>query len=356
MLRRLGLVTSTLLALLALLELVLRVLPVSTSTETGYYIGPDILVYPPGHEWRVATGWDLRNAQTLRANNLGFASMRDFVPDPQAVALIGDSFIEASMLDADQRPAAQLEKALAGRPVYGMGGPGSSLLDYADRVQLARERLRVRDFVVMVESGDVRQAICGSGNVHSACLDRGSLEPRRERRAGHGAFKKLARRSALAQYLFSQLKLRPEQLLTLWKPDGTAAAGTSDGVPGLDRRQVQAVVDTFFARVGPSGAHGQMILVVDGSRKPAQQPLNPEFSAERSALIETAIRQGVTVIDAEEAYLAHRAHSSRSLEVGPYDRHLNGQAVGLLMVRAAQELRRGLTFESGRNAGRRDGG
>ena len=33
----------------------------------------------------------------LRANNLGFAAERDFVPDPRAVALIGDSYLSGDM-------------------------------------------------------------------------------------------------------------------------------------------------------------------------------------------------------------------------------------------------------------------
>lgn len=339
MLRRLGTIIGTLALLLLALELLFRALPVSTKTETGYHIGPDILVYPPFHEWHVASGWDLRNAQRLRANNMGFAAARDFVPDPMAVALIGDSFVEASMLDVDQRPAAQLERALSGRPVYAMGGPGSSLLDYADRVRLARYQLKVRDIVVMLESGDVRQSICGSGNVHSACLARGSLEPRRERQPEPGTLKRVVRQSALAQYLFSQLKVRPEQALAWAKPAASAASGASAGVAGLDAKQAQTVVDEFFTRISPSASQGRLILIVDGSRDPANKPLDPAMAAERQILIDSARRAGALVVDAEPSYREHRARSARSLEVGPYDRHLNPLAIGLLMARTVQELR-----------------
>src|SRR5690606_2827994 len=92
-------------------EAALRLLPVSTSTETGYHVDDMILTYPAHHEWRVATGWDLRNAQRLRSNNVGFAAHRDFAHDPEAIALIGDSFVEASMLAPAERPGWQLEQA-----------------------------------------------------------------------------------------------------------------------------------------------------------------------------------------------------------------------------------------------------
>ena len=51
-------------AALLMLELLFRLLPVSTSTETAYNTDPLILNYPPYHRWTAATGWDLRNAQT----------------------------------------------------------------------------------------------------------------------------------------------------------------------------------------------------------------------------------------------------------------------------------------------------
>jgi len=139
------------------------VLPVPTATMRGYYLDPDVLSYPPHHEWQVATGWDLRNPQVLRSNNWGFAARHDFVADPEAVVLIGDSYVEASMLADAERPAAQLERLLGvPRTVYAMGSPGSSLLDYAQRLRLASQRLGARDVVLLIERFDARQSLCGS--------------------------------------------------------------------------------------------------------------------------------------------------------------------------------------------------
>ena len=122
MARSLFLWLSGVASLLVLLEAICRVLPVSTSTDTGYYTDPLILTYPARHQWVMSTGWDLRNAQHMQANNLGYAAEHDFVRDERAIALIGDSYVEASMLDIADRPAAQLERQLGTRPVYAMGG------------------------------------------------------------------------------------------------------------------------------------------------------------------------------------------------------------------------------------------
>lgn len=344
MLKRLGWIAATLVVLLVATEVALRLLPVSTRTSMGYHVHPDVLGYPPGHEWRVSTGWDLRNSQTLRSNNMGFAAQRDFVPDPAAVALIGDSYVEASMLAAHDRPAAQLEAALGlRRPVYAMGGPGSSLLDYAVRMQWAHEKFRTRDMVIFMEQGDLRQALCGSGNVHSACLDPGSLQPRTERRAQGGAINRVLGHSALAQYLASQLKLRPSDSLNalrrLFEPRVNGDASPR-GLQPLSAPAVEAVIHAFFERLAPLRSSVRLVVVVDGRRSTAASaPADAGFALERRLFMQAARQWGARVIDAEDVYRHHLARSRRSLEVGPYDSHLNATGVGLLMSAAADELK-----------------
>ena len=108
----------------------------------------------------------------------------------------------------------------------------------------------------------------------------------------------------------------------------------------MDERSTRAVVDTFFERVGPLQGGERLIVVVDGSRDQTGKPLDPSLAAERATFIAEARRWGAVVVDAEPLYLAHRAGSKRSVEVGPYDTHLNGMGVALLMKAAAQRLQR----------------
>lgn len=343
-------------ALLLVLELVLRVLPVSSATMTGYHIDPLILNYPPGHQWTVATGWDLRNAHRLQANNLGFPSRFDYVRDDRAVGLVGDSYVEASMLDDADRPAAQLAAALnRRRPVYALGGPGSALLDYAERIRLANQRLGVRDFVVMMESGDVRQSLCGSGNIHGPCLDRDTLQPRTELQASPTLAKRVLRHSALAQYVFGQLKLEPSRLLTqafaAANPEqiasasavaepSVAASETPEQIAARER-MVHAVSDAFFARIEPLKLN-RLVIVASGRRsagalQAGDASLTP-IHRERIAFQQLAAERGAVVIDTEALYRQHWERSSLSLAVGPYDAHLNPLGVGLLMQAAAKAV------------------
>ena len=328
-------------------EALFRILPVSTATLTGYRIDPAILNYPPHHTWRSATGWDLRNAQTLRSNNLGFVSDHDFIPDSAAVALIGDSFVEASMLPASERPGPQLERQLGGaRAIYAMGGPGSSLLDYAERIRYAHQALRVRDFVLLMESGDVRQSLCGSGNVHSACLERKTLALRAQVvETEPSTLKRWLRHSSLAQYLFSQIRVDAEKLLSATftrsipshagdRPNLKSGPST---LPAEAERRVDAVTAAFFERVAPFVHGGRLVIVVDGNRL-GGPALGRDVLLERARFIESARAAGATVVDAEPRYAKHAQQSRLSLSVGPYDGHLNALGVRIAMTAAAEAL------------------
>jgi hypothetical protein len=337
-------VAAGLLVVLLLLELVFRLLPVSTATLTGYYADPDLLTYPPGHRWINSTGWDLRNAQRLQANAQGFVADHDFKRDRNAVALIGDSYVEGGMLAAEARAGAQLQRQLPGRPVFAMGSPGTALLDYAQRIRWAHEQFGVRDMVLLIERGDARQTRCDSGNVHSRCLDPISLAPRIQRIPGPNLLKRLARQSALMQYVFSQLKFDPTRffadMLTRPKPPAEggrpAAVAPTEAALSAERQVIDAAVQEFFRAAQPHLA-GRLVILVDGVRNPAARTQRPD-EFQRAHLIDKLRQYGAEVIDLEPIYARHAATSALSLDVGPYDAHLNGLGLKLAMQAAAKAL------------------
>ena len=126
---------------LCALEVALRVLPSPTATRDNRpSLDPVVLTYPANHEWMTASGWDLRNSLSDEKQQLRLRDAAAIQHYLTAVALIGDSFVEASSLREDEGPAPQLESLLNERPVYAMGVPGSNLLDYAERVRFAAVR------------------------------------------------------------------------------------------------------------------------------------------------------------------------------------------------------------------------
>lgn len=314
------------LAMLLGLEMAFRILPVATATQSGYYEHPLILSYPAKHCFISSTGWDLKNAQRNCANNIGFLAGRDFMPDSNAIGLIGDSYVEASMLPLGQRPAAMLEQRLDGRPVYAFGGPGSNLLDYAERAKFAAEKFGIRTFVFILERGDIKQALCGSGHIHGVCVEAATGQIRTETQAQPGTLKRLLRHSALAQYLVSQLKIDVSTLKpAAWNAPAVAKSSPEDGIS--EARQ-NATVDAFFRQIS-NIQNGRFVFVVD----PDRAHLLEAGAGERNDVAERIRQAGngrVTVVDPGNAFKEHIVRTGRSLDVGPYDRHWNAEAIGIV--------------------------
>ena len=328
--RTLGLIASGAAGALLALELLLRVLPTSSASATGYYFDDVILTYPAHHRFRTATGWNFENARAHRSNNFGFLADHDFRRNPGAVALIGDSFVEASMLAPRDRLAAQLEGRLDSREVYAMGSPGSALLDYAERMRFASERFGIRDFVLLLEHGDVAQSLCGSGNVHAPCLDRVTLRPRIEKQPPAGRLKRLLRDFALPQYLFSQLKLDPAGWLARLRAHGDAAlpAPPPRDPSLLPLQTARHIINEFFARTQPY-RRGRVILILTGSA-----PSDPL----RNLISEAARANGAVLIESEPLLAESAASSGLSMTVSPRDHHLNRVALGILAAKVTPLL------------------
>ena len=236
------------------------------------------------------------------------------------------------MLPMPQRLAAQLERRRPERPVYAMAGPGSSLLDYAERVRFASEKLAIRDFVIVVERGDVAQSVCGSGNVHAACLDATTLSPRTERIVGDERWlTNLLRKSALAQYLFSQLRVNVQDLKARAKQlfERRKVPVIRSVVPGEEERRADAVIGTFFQRLEPyKDRNFTFVLGCDLNALTVDSKAAPDVA--RTRLIAAAHAWGARVVDTEPIFRTHVLRNGLALGVSPRDAHWNPLAIGLV--------------------------
>jgi hypothetical protein len=327
-------------------EILLRFLPVSTSTETGYYITPSILTYPAHHNIVMASGWNLSNAHHHESNNYGFLTRRDFLPNINAIALIGDSYVEANMLIEDERLNTQLENKLAKRPVYAFGGPGSSLLDYSERARFAQEHFGIRNFVFIIELGDVRQTLCGSGNIHGSCIDpvtflvRPEIQPEKA-----GLAKKILRKSALAQYLFSQLRLKPEELFnklfdnTFSKKTGTPLTNSHQlkAPEDVSSVAVDHIISAFLSSL-PAHKDGRMVIVFDSYRDYLTNT-NPNKTPVRDRFIQLSRQAGIELIDTKPIFDDFWHKTALGLNVSPTDGHWNRLAHGLVADAVTTKLK-----------------
>lgn len=337
MLRKSVLFVTGVLVTLVGLECMLQLLPVPSATMAGYYIDPAIETYPPNHRFTVATGWDLKNAHHHETNNFGFVDARNFVPDPTAIAVIGDSYVEANMLAEEHRIGPQLEALVNGGPVYSMGVPGTSLLDYAHRARFAHEQWGVQQFVIVVETGDVRQMLCGSGNHARDCVDADTLELRQVTPPQPGLLKRVMRHSAMAQYLFSQLRIQPGKWFKeLVSPQARRVkpATVKAAADPVDATKASRLIDRFIASM-PSTSHPPVIVINVSHFSGDIQAWN---QVHMEMLADKARAAGMQVVALAPVFARWEASSPLSLAVGPYDKHWNATAHRLAAEAVAHRL------------------
>ena len=325
MLRKILLFSAGILIALAGLEITLQLLPVPTATMAGYYIDPAIKTYPPHHRFTVATGWDLKNAHHHETNNFGFVDMRDFEKNPGGIAVIGDSYVEANMLAPERRIGPQLESLLEDRTVYSMGVPGTSLLDYAHRARFAHDQFGIERLVIIVETGDVRQMLCDSGNHARDCVDARTLAIRQTSDPVDGIIKRVVRHSALAQYLFSQLRIQPVAWLeSLFQPApaSSPARPHDDADDPVPPATASRLVDLFIEAFPRTNERPIIVINISHFSETTER----RNAVQMDILEEKARAAGMDVIRLAPAFDQWASRSPLSLFVGPYDTHWNATA------------------------------
>ncbi len=329
MLRKILLLALGSLASLIAIELVLRILPTPTATRMGQYIDPLISTYPPNFEFQSATGWAFLNPQQQRSNEFGFIPDHPFSYSPDAVALIGDSLVEQSMLVSSDRLAMQLENGRSGAPVFSLGIPGSSLFDYLERIRFARDKLGVRKFWIVVEGADVRQSLCEHAAYVDVCLDTNG-EILRKKKPPRDPLRDIFAHSAVLQYFIGVLRLSPKALvesinrpaLSKMEESTATVADKPSGIP-LSSAEV-SVIERFFRELSSFNSI-KVGLVIDprlGDLNRNDEFINPALES----VYRRAIAAGIAVVHPFWDLKQYSDLTGLEMRVGPYDEHWNARA------------------------------
>jgi hypothetical protein len=157
-------------------EVTLHMLPYST----GYGITQVDAMHPIGHgtpnfSYTYSRDWSFHLANSGSLNNEGYRASYDYRPDPGALVVVGNSFVQA---DAVLPPNTLTERlgTLLGRKGFAVGADGFSLVDYAVAADWAAERFGVREVLVLLTTEDlVHSCTPRSGQYHLRLTD-GQIE------------------------------------------------------------------------------------------------------------------------------------------------------------------------------------
>lgn len=286
--------------------------------------------YSPHQPYVYSHGWALANARRGMTNAQGYTNSADF-QDGAAVLVVGDSFIESLMLDYADTLQGNLDRALGGK-VYAAAGSGNGLADGLEILRYYQPRLHPRTVVLFVDAGNLNELLAPAQRGHSHFVVSGQAVSAVHNPYVESKVKRLVAHSALARYVYYNLKLSDWILSKLQssKSAGTAAASTADARA--------AALEFYLTQLRQAGgAATRLIFLVDGERNVLYGPghVQPQWHGDnRDFFMARARQHGYAVVDMQPVFAQHWALRRERMDFLPMDGHWNKVAHGL----AAQQL------------------
>jgi len=331
---------------LVLLELVLRVLPVTN----GAYAAD------PSDRWPTRTlianssftysiGWNASNIHHGHVNNLGYVSPFDYEPGASGIVVIGDSYVESRMNDYDDTLQGQLVRQLREpQRVMNFGMSGADLAHYVGTAQLIGQRFAPSWAVIVITAGDYSGGFAAEPGFFRWAPERDppvELVPEFKR----SETARFMRSLALIRYLRGNLMVGTRDLIHLHheQDDRDEASCSRNTLSAEDQTLVMKVAESLPRALGLSADH--VILVFDSDRK-AMYTATPAAAREcpnrdhlaRNRLMEVAALRGLQVIDSAPVFQAYYGSTHERVDHLPQDGHWNPAAHRLMAREVAQVI------------------
>jgi hypothetical protein len=332
--------------LLTVLEVLLRLLPVQNGIAAG-----DPSIEWPTHRlvsdvhYTFSDAWNLRNVHRGVTNNMGYVAPFAYVPGTDAIAVVGNSFIEALMDRYQDTLQGQLAQDVHDAPaILNFGSSGASLPDYIGLGPMVSGRFHVRWVVILVVGGDFVKGFTpqpGFFGWRAAATPPVELRPDRVRT---GAMR-LVRSLAIVRYVRGNLEFDMRHFLhtsVKGAPQACVRQGLQPGDVGL----LAAYAEGLPAAYGlpPS----RVILVFDSDRAELYRsygastestcPTRDDLALHK--LAEAAANRGEHVINMEPIFAAYFRSTGRRLDYSPLDYHWNAVAHRLAAAQVARVINR----------------
>jgi hypothetical protein len=329
--------------LLLILEFVLRLLPIISGAgraDPGTPAESARLKPNPDYTWSL--GWDLRHVVHGKINSDGFVAPYEYLPGRPAIALFGDSYAEAIMLDHEESIAGRLNHLLGARALtFNFGISGAALPHYLGLARELRSRHAFSSAVLVVSPFDYLDGFRPQSGMYSwSESDPAALitltpadRPRWHMRA--------ARDSAVVRYVRYHLKFSRNTLF----PDRRRGYCVPGQLAYEDRDRLTRYVRALPDALGLPPA--RVVIVFAGSTdqiyrsmtgKTASSACPSRDSLALDELSSLARAAGMQVLHAQRVLEEHYRRHRRQLDLKPVDGHWNSMATALIAERIAALL------------------
>jgi hypothetical protein len=338
---------STAVTLLAA-ELVLQLLPVSEGTVNRPVDEEHpVLSFEPDDDVVYSRDWNFSLVNHFRINEQGFVNDYDYDADPATpvLAVIGDSYVEATMVPYEETLQGRLEHDARSRygggfRVYSFGASGAPLSQYLVYAKHAQDHYNVQSMVFVIIANDFDESMPRYATHPAFHVFNADGSGRYELVLPHDYVPVggVLRHSALVRYLHFHLKVTAAwaKLRGLFaRRDAQVRYADNTAADASERRMhdARAAVDAFLQLLPTyAGLPSQNIaLVVDGPRGSlydvqslAELPTGGYFQRARGYLMEQARERGFEVLDMAPYFFAEHRKTGVRFE-WPTDGHWNSE-------------------------------
>ena len=161
-------VLGTVTLCLGIAEVVLRFLPVCSAWLTMPVTAESpVFHYMPNRDFVYSSNWDMKLVNYAHINNAGFFNDQNYQEDDKTplLAVIGDSYIEATMVPYAATLHGRLATGLEGRVrVYSFGASGAPLSQYLVWAHHAVRDLGAKALVINVIGNDFDESLAAYSN------------------------------------------------------------------------------------------------------------------------------------------------------------------------------------------------
>jgi hypothetical protein len=345
LLRIIGAVAGALIVLVAA-ELLLRGLPIARGVhpqDPASAAASTRMVPNRAYTWSI--GWDLRNVVQGKTNSMGFLSPREYTADRHAIALFGDSFAEAQMLDYQESLAGRIEAHFRGAvDVFNFGLSGASLPHYLGMARELGPSLRFQAAIVVVTPSDYTEGFGTQSGYYKWARDSATDLVTLVPAASPDRTRQVLRELALVRYVRANLKFSPSRLLEVSRQAAPCVPGQ---LTPADRERVARYVDELPRALGLKP--DKLVLVfhthIGGiydrveRRHPARSGDCPQLDELALAeLRRLAALRGMKLLDATAILENHYRTYRRPLGFEPVDSHWNAMSTALIAREIASLL------------------
>jgi hypothetical protein len=308
-------------------ELVLHAFPVST----GYHLGAvnasrPIPLGEPHSRYTYSRDWNFRLHNSGVLNNYGLRSSYDYRPDPRAVVVVGNSYVQADALDPRDTLQERLGDILH-RPVYGLGVDGFSLADYLAASRWAAATFDARTLVVLLTTGDLDHSCSRRSGQHYLRFAGDEISLALVERDSPSRLKRRLNQSQLFRYLFDNLRVTANWSKGWRRDRGGDSSGPGAAEAGCADARFEAAATKFllssFLEL-EAGRHLRIaFLLAPGYRR--EQSLEPGAIRDVDRFADDAERAGFPIVRLQTAFAQALAAGTR-LDFLPIDGHWNAYA------------------------------